>query len=224
MATRKYTVTLPEELAEEIRAEVGPGAFSAYVTRAVERRREHDRLGELLAWMQEEQGSLTEGEHIAAAAELRNIERWFEEREADARDGRADGRLMKDICFILDSEALSRVVLRDRALMGVLTKAHRAGVRVRTSPVAVVEAYRSEIRLPEWSWAVARVVVEPVTRPIADEAILLLRETGLHGHKYAMDAILAAIANRQRGPAVVFTSDADDLTKLCAPRVQVRAL
>ena len=40
MATKKYTVTLPEELAEEIRGEVGPGGISAYVTRAVERQRE----------------------------------------------------------------------------------------------------------------------------------------------------------------------------------------
>ncbi|MFW3461402.1 hypothetical protein ACN24K_12155 [Streptomyces microflavus] len=40
MATKKYTVAQPEE----IRAEVGRGAFSAYVTRAMERQREHDRL------------------------------------------------------------------------------------------------------------------------------------------------------------------------------------
>ncbi|MFJ5046620.1 hypothetical protein [Streptomyces sp. NPDC088719] len=85
MATKKYTVTLPEELAEEIRSEVGPGAFSAYVTRAIERQREHDRLGELVAWMQEKDGPLTEEEQVAAAAELRDIERWFEEREADGR-------------------------------------------------------------------------------------------------------------------------------------------
>lgn len=87
MATKKYTVTLPEELAEEIRSEVGPGAFSAYVTRAIERQREHDRLGELVAWMQEKDGPLTEEEQVAAAAELRDIERWFEEREADGRGG-----------------------------------------------------------------------------------------------------------------------------------------
>jgi Arc/MetJ-type ribon-helix-helix transcriptional regulator len=83
MATKKYTVTLPEELAEEIRSEVGPGAFSAYVTRAIERQREHDRLGELVTWMQEKDGPLTEEEQAAAAAELRDIERRFEEREAD---------------------------------------------------------------------------------------------------------------------------------------------
>ncbi|MFJ1799159.1 hypothetical protein [Streptomyces sp. NPDC088180] len=89
MATKKYTVTLPEELAEEIRSEVGPGAFSAYVTRAIERQREHDRLGELVAWMQEKGGPLTEDEQVAAAAELRDIERWFEEREADGRGDQA---------------------------------------------------------------------------------------------------------------------------------------
>ncbi|WP_123524286.1 hypothetical protein [Streptomyces sp. 840.1] len=49
-----------------------------------------------------------------------------------------------------------------------------------------------------------RVVVEPVTKDIADEAIRLLRATGLHGHKYAVDAALAVIAGRQpgRGPDV----------------------
>ncbi|OCC10915.1 hypothetical protein A3Q37_03423 [Streptomyces sp. PTY087I2] len=80
MATKKYTVTLPEKLAEEILAEVGPGGLSAYVTRVVERRREQDRLGELVAWMEKEYGPPTEEEQAASAAELRDIERWFEER------------------------------------------------------------------------------------------------------------------------------------------------
>ncbi|MEU2667719.1 hypothetical protein ABZ622_02455 [Streptomyces sp. NPDC007164] len=87
MATKKYTVTLPEELAEEIRSEVGPGAFSAYVTRAIERQRERDRLGELVGWMQEKDGPLTEEEQAAAAAKLREIEVWFEERENGIQGG-----------------------------------------------------------------------------------------------------------------------------------------
>ncbi|NED13174.1 hypothetical protein [Streptomyces sp. SID9124] len=75
MATKKYTVTLPEELAEEIRSEVGPGAFSAYVTRAIERQREHDRLGELVERLEEEFGPVTDAELSAAEAERREIEK-----------------------------------------------------------------------------------------------------------------------------------------------------
>ena len=88
MATKKYTVTLPEELAEEIRGEVGAGNFSAYVTRAIERQREQDRLGELVAWMQEAGGPPTEAELAAAEAELREHERYFAERERLADPGR----------------------------------------------------------------------------------------------------------------------------------------
>lgn len=84
MATKKYTVTLPEELAEEIRAEVGPGAFSAYVTRAIERQREHDRLGELVERLEGEYGPVTDADLTVAEAERREIEQWFTDQEADA--------------------------------------------------------------------------------------------------------------------------------------------
>ncbi|MFJ6610449.1 hypothetical protein ACIQPT_09225 [Streptomyces sp. NPDC091289] len=131
---------------------------------------------------------------------------------------------MKDICFVLDCEALSRVALRDRMLTGVLTKAHQSGIRVVTSSMTLVEAYHSKIRMPVWNWAMARVVVEPVTKDVADEAIRLLREAGLHGHKYAIDAALAAIANRQPGRTALFTSDVDDMGRLCGTRVQLRGL
>ncbi|MFI2036142.1 hypothetical protein ACH470_16015 [Streptomyces bottropensis] len=74
MATRKYTVTLPEELAEAIRAEVGPGGFSRYVTHAIERQRERDRLREAVAWWEKEYGEITEAEMAEAEAERREIE------------------------------------------------------------------------------------------------------------------------------------------------------
>ncbi|MEU3134389.1 MULTISPECIES: PIN domain-containing protein [unclassified Streptomyces] len=129
---------------------------------------------------------------------------------------------MSDISFVLDCEALSRVALRDRSITAVLVKAHQSGIRVVTSSMTLVEAYHSKIRMPVWNWAMARVVVEPVTEGIADEAIRLLREAGLHGHKDAIDAALAAIANRQQGRTALFTSDVDGMGKLCAKRVQVR--
>jgi Arc/MetJ-type ribon-helix-helix transcriptional regulator len=86
MATKKYTVTLPEELAEEIREKVGPGAFSAYVTEAVQRKRENERLGELVEWMLEGQPPLTDDE-LAEARERRfGYERRFAERDRRERE------------------------------------------------------------------------------------------------------------------------------------------
>ncbi|MEE1766325.1 hypothetical protein [Streptomyces sp. SP18BB07] len=43
-----------------------------------------------------------------------------------------------------------------------------------------------------------------------------MKETGLHGHQYAIEAALAAVALRQPGPVTVFTSDEDDIAR-CAP-------
>ncbi|MFD5424030.1 hypothetical protein [Streptomyces sp. NPDC127084] len=68
---------LPEELAEEIHAELGPGAFSAYVTHAIQRQREQDRLGELVAWMLDDGGPLTDAERAEAEAERRDMARLF---------------------------------------------------------------------------------------------------------------------------------------------------
>lgn len=131
---------------------------------------------------------------------------------------------MPEMTYVLDCEALSKVVLNDRAMSVTLAKAHRSGVRVVTSSMTLIEAHHGRIRQPVWDWAMSRVVVEPVTRDIADEAIRLLGATGLHGHKYAIDAALAVIAGRQPGRAVVFTSDEDDMGKLCGAGVLVRGV
>lgn len=132
--------------------------------------------------------------------------------------------MMPEMTYVLDSEALSRMVLRDRTMAVTLARAHRSGVRVVTSAMTLVEAYHSKVRRPVWDWAMSRVVVEPVTKAVADEAIDLLRTTGLHGHKYAVGAALAVIANRQPGRTVVFTSDRDDMGKLCGAGVLVRGM
>jgi hypothetical protein len=63
--------------------------------------------------------------------------------------------------------------------------------------------------------------VEPVTEQVADAAIDLLQDAGLHGHKYAIDAALAAVALRQPGRVTIFTSDEDDMRKLCGDRVMI---
>jgi hypothetical protein len=60
--------------------------------------------------------------------------------------------------------------------------------------MTLVEAYHSKLQRPRWRWALSRLCVEPVTEQIAGDAIDLLQHAGLHGHKYAIDAVLAAVA------------------------------
>lgn len=86
MATKKYTVTLPEELAEEIREKVGPGGFSAYVTHAVRREFQNDKLGELVGLLEKEYGPVTDEELAAAEAKHREYERRSAERERSSAD------------------------------------------------------------------------------------------------------------------------------------------
>src|SRR5215472_1075955 len=45
---RKVSVSMPEELAEAVRARTGSGGFSRYVTAAVDREIRHDLIGELI--------------------------------------------------------------------------------------------------------------------------------------------------------------------------------
>ncbi|OKK24984.1 hypothetical protein AMK09_02000 [Streptomyces sp. CB02488] len=131
---------------------------------------------------------------------------------------------MSDLSYLLDGEGLARVALGDPGMKALLKDAHRSGIRVATSAMNLAEACHSKIRQPAWDWAVSGVGVEPVTRSVAEEAMSLLRSTGLHGDQYAIAAVLAVIAGRQRGRAVVFTSDADGMGKLCGTGARVRAL
>jgi hypothetical protein len=53
---RKVSVSMPEELAEAVRARTGTGGFSRYVTEAVDREIRHDLLGELIEELEAEYG------------------------------------------------------------------------------------------------------------------------------------------------------------------------
>ncbi|MDH6128741.1 hypothetical protein [Kitasatospora sp. GP82] len=131
---------------------------------------------------------------------------------------------MSELVYLLDSEGLSQAVLGNRAMGARLKDAHRSGVRVMTTSMTLVEAYHKRVNKAAWTWTLSRIVVEPVTREIAGEAIELLEVAGLHGHKHAIDAALAAVALRQRGDVTIFTSDEEDMGLLCGDRVVVRGL
>nr|WP_202451571.1 hypothetical protein [Streptomyces sp. SID4948] len=121
---------------------------------------------------------------------------------------------------MLDSEGLSQWVRGDRRMGARLKDADRSDIPVVTTSMTLIEAYHAKLHRPAWRWALSR-RVEPVTEQIANDAIDLLQDAGLHGHKYAIDAALAAVALRQPGRVTIFTSDEDDMRKLCGDRVVV---
>ncbi len=58
-------------------------------------------------------------------------------------------------------------------------------------------------------------MIEPVTEELARRAAALLGDAGLHGRRYAIDAMLSATALASPGPVTILTSDPEDLRRLC---------
>lgn len=85
MATKKVTVTIPEDLLEEIRAEAAERGLSAYVAEALRFKRDRDRLQELVDWLEGEHGPVTEDEHAAALEELGDLDAEHERRRATGK-------------------------------------------------------------------------------------------------------------------------------------------
>nr|WSX76755.1 DNA-binding protein [Streptomyces sp. NBC_00899] len=117
--------------------------------------------------------------------------------------------------LVLDSEGLAKAVLRDRSVTGWLALARADDLRVITSAATLVEVVHPRINRPALEWTLSRLIVEPVTEPVARHAAALLAGAGLHGHKYAIDAMLSATALAAPGPVTILTSDPDDLAALC---------
>ena len=131
---------------------------------------------------------------------------------------------MSELVYLLDSEGLSQAVLGHRSMGARLKAADRSGIRVLTTSMTLIEAYHGRVKKSAWAWTLSRIAVEPITREIAGEAIELLETAGLHGHKYAIDAALAAVALRQHGDATVFTSDEEDMRLLCGDRIAIQRI
>jgi len=123
--------------------------------------------------------------------------------------------------FVFDSEALSKAVHGDREMSALIKAAPRLDIPIITSALTTLEAWnpRESSKRALWDWTLSRIrVVHTDDQGIA-VARDLLKAAGLHGHKYAIDAVLAAIATReaaQGAQVTVFTSDTGDISQLLA--------
>ncbi|MFE2721180.1 DNA-binding protein [Kitasatospora sp. NPDC059327] len=105
--------------------------------------------------------------------------------------------------------------------MARIDHAKTHGARVVVSTLTLIEAMNPRQPQPRWDFVVSRLNVEEVTRLLTRQAMALLVAAGLHGHKYAIDAVVAATAMAQPGPVRLLTSDIDDMAKLCDKRVML---
>ncbi|MGW9496155.1 hypothetical protein ACWG5P_17465 [Streptomyces prasinus] len=122
---------------------------------------------------------------------------------------------------MFDSEALSKAVQGDREMAALIKTAPRLDIPIVTSALTTLEAWdpRETPRQALWNWTLSRIRVVHTDDQVTAMARDMLKATGLHGHKYALDAVLAAVAGReaaQGAQATVFTSDTDDMTQLLA--------
>ncbi|WP_329117397.1 type II toxin-antitoxin system VapC family toxin [Streptomyces sp. NBC_01465] len=123
--------------------------------------------------------------------------------------------------LVLDSEGLAKAVLREREVTSWLALARADDMRVITSAATLVEVVHPHINRPALEWTLSRIIVEPISEDIARHAATLLSNARLHGHKYAIDAMLCATALVSPGPVTVLTSDPEDITALCSTKVTV---
>jgi predicted nucleic acid-binding protein len=122
---------------------------------------------------------------------------------------------------VLDCEGLSKWCKEDPRVVRLIREAQNNDVRVVVSAMTTIEACDVRTRDERFSWYLSRLKIMPVTEEIAKQAMNLLRVAGLHGHKYAIDAVVAATALTVVEPVAIFTSDVDDMRKLCGKAVEL---
>jgi predicted nucleic acid-binding protein len=128
---------------------------------------------------------------------------------------------MSDV-LLLDCEGLARLVLDQREIVEYLAVSRRRNAPVAISAATIVEADHDKVHPARLDRVLSRLEIEPVTAEVARLASKLLRDAGnLHGHKFAIDAMVAATARRLPGQVTVLTSDPEDLTLLCGPGVRI---
>lgn len=126
--------------------------------------------------------------------------------------------------LLLDSEGLSRFYRGDLEVSVHIEAARREGIRVGTTTMTRLEAEDRRLSKARIAWVLSRLDIHEITRAISDSAADLLRKHQLHGHKYAIDAVLAAVAGSVKSPVTILTSDPEDLRTLCEARIQIVAV
>jgi len=95
---------------------------------------------------------------------------------------------------IFDCEALSRAIAHNKYMYGVVLEAHQQKQLVVVPATTIIEAVHAKTNRDSLNWLLSRLEVAPVTHQIATDASDMLIKAKLHGHEYALDAVVCAVA------------------------------
>lgn len=123
--------------------------------------------------------------------------------------------------LVLDCEGLSKLVDDHEPVVALVAEGRKRGMEVVISALTIIEATHRRTDKARLAWLLSGTRIVHVGDEEARAASALLLDTGLHGHKYAIDAVVAETALRQQRPVVLLTSDIDDMAKLCGDRVRL---
>jgi predicted nucleic acid-binding protein len=123
-------------------------------------------------------------------------------------------RISVGATLVLDAEGLVKLAGGHQLAMSLARDAHDRQGKVVTAASTLAEVLRGSGRDAVVHRALRGITVVPIDRVHGRAAGELLGRTGLSGHKCALDALLAAVALQQVRPAVLLTSDPDDMARL----------
>jgi predicted nucleic acid-binding protein len=133
-------------------------------------------------------------------------------------------KLSHEGTLVLDCEGLSKFVGDQEPVVALVAEARRRGMEVVISALTIIEATHRRTNKARLNWALSGMRIVPIGDDEARTASAMLSNAGLHGHRYAIDVVVAEMALRQQRPVVMLTSDVDDMTKLCGDRVRLVAV
>lgn len=122
---------------------------------------------------------------------------------------------------VLDSQGLSGWIADDRRIGTTIKVFRQTDADLAISAATIIEVAHAKVNTARLNWLLSRVKIESLTEQASRAAAKLLKDTNLHGHNHAIDAMVAEVALRQPGPVAMLTSDIDDMRKLCGQAVHL---
>ena len=123
-------------------------------------------------------------------------------------------RRVADGALVLDARGIVRLAAGDPAVRALVQTAHRRYDNVVTAASTLAEVLRGGGADARIHRILQRVTVASIDSDAGRKAGELLGANGLSGHRFAADAMLAVVALAQPRPALLLTSDPDDMARL----------